>query len=62
MDIGQGRRRTAYRAEVGKMMTSYLRHIHLPSTQQVTDTAFVFKKGKIGRLTLTTLDLWEGRG
>jgi hypothetical protein len=37
-------------------------HIPLPSTQQVADTAFVFKKGRIGRLMLTTLDLWEGRG
>jgi hypothetical protein len=27
-----------------------------------SDTAFVFKKGRTGRLMLTTLDLWEGRG
>ncbi len=43
------------------MTTTYLRHIPLPSTQQVDDTAFVLKKGRIGRLT-PTLDLWEGRG
>jgi hypothetical protein len=44
------------------MTTTYLRHIPLPSIQQVEDKAFVFKKGRTGRLTLTTLDLWEGRG
>jgi hypothetical protein len=41
---------------------TYLRHIPLPSIQQVDGTAFVFKKGRIGRLTLNTLDLWKGRG
>jgi hypothetical protein len=31
-------------AEVGKMMTFYLRPILLPSTQQVDDLAFVLRK------------------
>jgi hypothetical protein len=44
------------------MTTSYLGHIPLPSTQQVDAKAFVFKKGRIERLMLTTLDHWEGRG
>jgi hypothetical protein len=44
------------------MTTSYLRHIPLPSTQQFDNTAIVFKKDRNERLTLTTLDLREGRG
>ncbi len=31
-------------AEVGKMTTSYLRPVPLPSTQQIADLAFVLKK------------------
>ncbi len=41
-------------AEVGKMMTSYLQPIPLPSTRQVNDKAFAFKKkvGSRGRFLL----------
>jgi hypothetical protein len=49
-------------AEVGKMMTVYLLPLSLPLTQPVDDIAYLFKKGRIGRLMLTTLGLWEGRG
>jgi hypothetical protein len=44
------------------MTTFYLRPIPLPSTQQVDDIAFVFKKGRVARSMLTTFDLWKGRG
>jgi hypothetical protein len=32
----------------------------LPSTQQVADLAFVFKKGRVDRSMLTTFNLWKG--
>ncbi len=44
------------------MTTFYLRPIPLPSTQQVDDIAFVFKKGRVARSMLTIFDLWKGRG
>jgi hypothetical protein len=49
-------------AEVGKLKIVYLRHIPLPTTQQVADIAYLLKKGRIERITLFSLDFWEGRG
>jgi hypothetical protein len=42
--------------EVGKLKIVYLRHLPLPTTQQVAETAYLLKKGRIGRLELFTLD------
>jgi hypothetical protein len=43
------------------MTTFYLWPIPLPSTQQVDDLAYLFKKGRAERSMLTTFDLWKGR-
>jgi hypothetical protein len=44
------------------MTIDYLLPLSLPSTRHVDDIAYLFKKGMIERLMLTTLDLWEIRG
>ncbi len=49
-------------SEVGKMTTSNLRPIPLPSTQQVADLVLFLKKGRVDRSMLTTLNLWKGTG
>jgi hypothetical protein len=49
-------------AVVGKLKILFPQHIPLPTTQQVTDTAYLLKECRVGRFTLFTLDLWEGRG
>jgi hypothetical protein len=46
----------ASHAEVGKLKIVYLRHMPLPTTQQVTDPAYLLKEGRIGSITLFTLD------
>ncbi len=38
----------------------YLRPKALPSTQQVDNQAFVFKKGMVERSMITTFNLWKG--
>jgi hypothetical protein len=43
-------------------MTFYFRPIPLPSTQQVNNLAYLFKKGRVERSMLTTFNLWKGRG
>ncbi len=48
--------------EAGKMTNDYLLPLSLHSTRHMDDIAYLKKKGRIGRLVLTTLDLWEGRG
>jgi hypothetical protein len=47
---------------VGKMKIVYLLPLSLPSTQHVGDIVYLKINGRIVRLMLATLDLWEGRG